>query len=196
GESKWVTGEVAREHVHFVRAQYDAVAVGHTTFLSDDPSLNVRHAKFASYLNKAVLFDAAGLSFEKLASSKLFSVRPPENIIVVTADDVAKSSSPVRHLKVQRDGEGNFEMKQLLEQLKSEGLTSLLVEGGSYSYGRFFQAKAVQRLHAYVAPILIGGRHAMSWAGHFGGTKLADKIELKNVRRLDLGVDQYWTARI
>ncbi|MES2964180.1 MAG: bifunctional diaminohydroxyphosphoribosylaminopyrimidine deaminase/5-amino-6-(5-phosphoribosylamino)uracil reductase RibD, partial [Bdellovibrionota bacterium] len=196
GESKWVTGEAAREHVHLVRAQYDAVAIGHTTFLTDEPSLNVRHAKFPSYSNKAVLFDVAGLSFEKLAKSKLASVRPPENIIVVTGEDVPKTSTSFRQLKVRRDGEGNFEMKMLLEGLKAEGLSSLLVEGGSYTYARFFQANAVQRLHVYIAPILIGGRHAMSWAQHFGGTKLSEKIELQNVRRAEFGPDQYWTARI
>jgi len=42
GESKWITGEDARHHVHEVRAQSDMILVGRGTLLADDPQLNVR----------------------------------------------------------------------------------------------------------------------------------------------------------
>lgn len=196
GESKWITGEKAREHVQLVRARYDAVAVGHSTFVSDDPSLNVRHPDFQGHVNKAVIFDFSGLTLDKIAKSKIVSVRPPENVIVVTGEDVAKTSSGVRHVKVPLDVDGNFDMKQLLDGLSAEGLNSILVEGGSYTYGSFIRSNAVQRLHAYVAPVLIGGRHGIPWGRHFGGSKLSDKVTLKNVRREVFGDDQYWTARL
>ncbi|MEK7358347.1 MAG: bifunctional diaminohydroxyphosphoribosylaminopyrimidine deaminase/5-amino-6-(5-phosphoribosylamino)uracil reductase RibD, partial [Bdellovibrionota bacterium] len=195
GESKWITGEIAREHVHVVRAQYDAVAVGHATFFSDDPSLNVRHPSFPGHTNRAVLFDFGGTAFESLSKSKLLSVRPPENVIVVTGPDVARGSSGIRHIQVPIDDEGKFEMKTLLESLGNEGLNSLLVEGGAYTFGSFFQARAVQRVHVYVAPVVIGGRHAISWSRHFGGSALAEKLTLKNVRRQEFGPDLYWTGR-
>lgn len=196
GESKWITGEAARDHVQHVRAKYDAVAVGHGTFLSDDPSLDVRHPAFKGLVNKAVIFDFAGLSFEKLPKSKLLGVRPAENVIVVTGTRVEKSNLGVRHLQIPEDASGHFEMRALLEALKAEGLSSLLIEGGAYTYGAFVEARAIQRLHAYVAPILIGGRHAIPWGRYFGGAKLSDKIELKATRHLQLGPDQYWTARL
>src|SRR5437899_1799943 len=42
GSSRWVSGEAAREYVHWLRAGFDAIAVGGTTALKDDPQLTVR----------------------------------------------------------------------------------------------------------------------------------------------------------
>ena len=42
GESKWITGEDARRHVHEVRARSDMILVGRGTLLADDPRLDVR----------------------------------------------------------------------------------------------------------------------------------------------------------
>ena len=42
GESKWITGEDARRHVHMERARSDMILVGRGTYLADQPSLDVR----------------------------------------------------------------------------------------------------------------------------------------------------------
>ena len=42
GESKWITGEDARAHVHLERAHSDMILVGHGTYLADRPGLDVR----------------------------------------------------------------------------------------------------------------------------------------------------------
>ena len=42
GESKWITGEDARRHVHLERAHSDMILVGRGTFLADQPRLDVR----------------------------------------------------------------------------------------------------------------------------------------------------------
>jgi diaminohydroxyphosphoribosylaminopyrimidine deaminase/5-amino-6-(5-phosphoribosylamino)uracil reductase len=42
GESKWITGEDARAHVHLERAQSDMILVGRGTYLADRPKLDVR----------------------------------------------------------------------------------------------------------------------------------------------------------
>ena len=42
GDSKWVTGEKAREHTHFLRKKYRGILVGIGTVLADDPMLNCR----------------------------------------------------------------------------------------------------------------------------------------------------------
>ena len=42
GESKWITGEDARAHVHLERAQSDMILVGRGTYLADAPRLDVR----------------------------------------------------------------------------------------------------------------------------------------------------------
>ena len=42
GESKWITGEDARRHVHLERARSDMILVGRGTYLADQPRLDVR----------------------------------------------------------------------------------------------------------------------------------------------------------
>ena len=42
GESRWITGPVARAHVHSRRALADAILVGGATWRSDEPRLDVR----------------------------------------------------------------------------------------------------------------------------------------------------------
>jgi len=42
GESKWITGEDARHHVHLERAHSDMILVGRGTYLADSPKLDVR----------------------------------------------------------------------------------------------------------------------------------------------------------
>jgi len=42
GESKWITGEDARRHVHLERAHSDMILVGRGTYLADQPGLDVR----------------------------------------------------------------------------------------------------------------------------------------------------------
>jgi diaminohydroxyphosphoribosylaminopyrimidine deaminase/5-amino-6-(5-phosphoribosylamino)uracil reductase len=42
GESKWITGEDARRHVHLERARSDMILVGLGTYLADAPALDVR----------------------------------------------------------------------------------------------------------------------------------------------------------
>src|SRR3989442_2277589 len=42
GSSRWVSGDAAREYVHWLRAGFDAIAVGGTTALRDNPQLTVR----------------------------------------------------------------------------------------------------------------------------------------------------------
>jgi diaminohydroxyphosphoribosylaminopyrimidine deaminase / 5-amino-6-(5-phosphoribosylamino)uracil reductase len=42
GEPRWLTGEIARAHVHAWRAKMDAIVVGRGTYEADHPRLNVR----------------------------------------------------------------------------------------------------------------------------------------------------------
>lgn len=197
GESKWITGALAREHVHSLRARYDAVAVGRNTFVADQPSLNVRHANFPNFVNKAVVFDPDGRLLNDLENSNLLKVRDPQNVIFVTDAKVSNENpAGVRVLKIPMLDQTDFMIDELFAGLKSEGVTSVLLEGGAKTYGAFFQANKIRRLHVYLAPVLMGGKNGLSWSAGFGGASMKERIDLRRVQRETFGADEYWTARL
>lgn len=197
GESKWITGEKAREHVQLVRAKYDAVLVGRSTFVADNPSLNVRHAQYPDFKNKAVLIDPKGQALDALVGSNLLKVRPADSVFVVVDKNAGvQAKAGVKLLPVSTDGSGKLVVSEILAAFRAEGLTSIMVEGGSHTIGAFFEAGVVRRLHVYSAPLLIGGKHGLAWSAHFGRGMMSEATRLSRVKSFALGDDIYFTARI
>src|SRR5918995_6467401 len=58
GHSRWISGEPAREYVHWLRAGFDAIGVGGRTARNDDPSLTVRGRVTPRVPPRRVIFDA------------------------------------------------------------------------------------------------------------------------------------------
>lgn len=196
GESKWITGEEARQFSHTLRAQYDAVVIGRNTFVADNPLLNVRLPRFESKSNQVVLIDSKGKSLASLSDSNLLKTRSANDVLVVVAEGT-KVDNPagVQILEVPVHATGALSIEDLLKALWSRKVMSLFVEGGAHTFAGFVEAKKVHRLHQFTAPVMLGGRHGVSWTHHFGGAQMSEKIQLKRVQRRTLGEDLYTTGR-
>lgn len=168
GSSKWITSEPAREHVQYLRGCYDAVVAGAGTVLKDDPRLNSRDPHFVAKRQRVVIFDLEGKTLSNLASSSLLSVRPAEDVIVVTAS-VEKPTAPVQILRAEGQA-GRFDLKDVLGKLSELGIKSLFVEGGALTYSAFLQAQLTDRLYLYVAPEIFG--EGISWIGETSAGQL------------------------
>ena len=210
GEPRWLTGEKSREHVHWLRAGYDAVLVGRGTFETDDPALNIRHPAFPNYENHAIVVDPSGRSFSTLLSSNLLQSHEAENILVVVGDSAEMQSHfakeaeaigaldllGVQIIKLPLDSSGEFAMKQMLGALYKAGIRSIMVEGGARTYGTFVRAGVVHRLHVYKAPMTIGPDAGLSWSGNFDEADLMKKVDNQTIQRERFSPDEYWTARL
>ena len=197
GESKWLTGEIARQHAHSIRARYDAVGVGVKTFLTDDPSLNVRHTEFPDLKNRAVVFDPNARGLQFLDGKNLLKVRSADSIFWVVDCGVQELRNPNGvHIIRAKMTDSGIEIEDLLKQLARDGITSLMLEGGAHAISSFFAARKVQRLHLYQAPVIFGGAYALSWSSGFGIRSMADRIRLTHQERSVLGEDSYLTGRV
>ena len=200
GESKWITGERARKHAHYIRSKHDGILVGVNTFLVDDPSLDVRHGPFAGKDLQVVILDPKGRCFPKLEKSKLYKAHDPENIWVVGEADVADTHG-VHYIKMSHHGSGrsfgrSFDLARVLQRLYSEGISSLLVEGGAMTANHFLKQSMVQRIYHYMAPVYIGGQSGKAVTGDLQISSLKDKLCMAHPQLKKLSPDLLVTGRV
>jgi diaminohydroxyphosphoribosylaminopyrimidine deaminase / 5-amino-6-(5-phosphoribosylamino)uracil reductase len=72
----------------------------------------------------------------------------------------------------------------------------VLVEGGGEVHGSFFAAGLVDKVHAYVAPRLIGGREAPGAIGGSGVERLIEAVQLRELDAIRLGADMLITGYV
>ena len=149
GESRWITGEAAREQGHRLRAAHDAVLVGVQTVLADDPQLTVRLPGRAVDQPLRVVLDS------RLRTPPGAKLAGEGTLILTTAEPYAVGGALVE--RVDSDGDGRPTVEAVLKALKRHGVGSLLIEGGGQVAASFIAADAVDALEWFRAPILLGG---------------------------------------
>ena len=187
GESRWITGDAAREAVHRLRAAHDAVLIGVETALADDPELTVRLPGFEGPQPARVVLD----SRQRLSpSSKLARTAReiPTYVISVAPPNPALAAAGVRVITVPAIGEDRPELRTVVEALADEGLSRLFVEGGGQVAGSFLRCRLVDALEWFRAPILIGGE-GRPGVGALAVAALAEAPHFRRVEVREVGVD-------
>ena len=181
GDSKWITGEAARRQVHGLRRRYAAILVGIGTVIADDPMLNCRIAEGADPVR--VVCDS---SLRIPAESKL--VRTAREIPTIVACTRAGAENQAKADRLREAGIGlivtdgsRVDLRQLMAALGERKLDSVLLEGGGTLNAAALEAGIVNRVYAYIAPKLIGGRDAPSPIRGAGIPNMADAVTLERV---------------
>lgn len=157
--SRWITGEAARGEGHRLRLISDAVVVGIGTALADDPALDVRiGAPWPREPLRVVVDSRARLP----ADARVIAAGLPERVVVAVtdgADPERVGRLEARGLSVLRckEQEGRVDLVDLLARLGGLDVVGVLVEGGGELAGAFLRAGLVDRVAAFVAPMLLGG---------------------------------------
>lgn len=181
GESRYVTGEASRVHLHRLRALVDAVVVGVGTVVADDPELTVRHVAGDSPV-RVVLDPHARVPRQ----CKLFRGHGPPVWHAIGRDGVAAPHTRPLRLRATTPA---AVARELRDQLAAAGLERVLIEGGAATVSSFLAAGCVDRMHLVVAPILLGaGRAALQMAGI---QRLADALR-PHCRSFALGEDRLY----
>lgn len=165
GDSKWVTGPDARQRVQEMRRQSDAILVGINTVLADDPQLTARDAD-GKPLPRQPLRVIADSRCRTPASAQLLS--QPGSTLIATIDSAPKQNASLLEgagaevLVLPAGADGRVAMGRLLEELGKRGIVNLMAEGGGVILGSLFDAGLVDKVYAFVAPVVIGGQGAAS----------------------------------
>lgn len=188
GASKWITGEASRSHVQRQRHRYSAIMVGVGAVLADDPMLNCRMEGGRDPLR--VVCDS-GLRTPLSAKVVSTACRQPTVIATCCAD-------PARLREYEGAGcrvltlpaaKGRVDLRALMERLGSDGIDSVLLEGGSMLNWSALESGIVQRVEAYVAPTLLGGGAAKTPVGGAGFPAPGSAVRLENSVVRQLGED-------
>lgn len=195
GDSKWITGPLARRHAHVLRDRCDAVLVGAGTVRSDDPRLTTRLPDEFSGADGPhhplrVVLDGQGTTSP---TAKVYDATLPGRTLIFTTAAASREWLEVmtaHGTEYVVCGEGPMvDLVHALQELGRRGVNNLLVEGGAKVHGSLFQAGLVDRVAIFVAPILIGGSEAPGPIGGVGVAFIADARDISPIRLCAFGDD-------
>lgn len=195
GDSRWISNDDARGYVHRLRHIVDAIMVGANTVINDNPRLSARGSGGSGKGGTTkiqplrVIVDGKG---RVSPSAQIFS--EPGKTLIAVAKPLAKKKMEelvkVGAEVVELDGDsGIIDLKDLFEVLAKRQITSVLVEGGGKLFGFLFDGKLVDKVLAFVSPIIIGGERAKTVVGGAGVAKIAEADSLHNIRITSFGND-------
>lgn len=198
GRSRWITGEASRARAHLLRARHDAVAVGVSTALADNPELTIRLPGVARRSQPRVIFDSR-LRLP-LTSRLVAGARDAPLWVIARPDPPAERAKAlvdlgVEVLFVEADpATGRTKLSAGLSALAGRGITRLLVEGGGELAANFLAANLIDEIAWFRAPMLIGGDGLPVLAG-FGLNDLAAAPRFNPVESIGLDNDVLETFR-
>jgi diaminohydroxyphosphoribosylaminopyrimidine deaminase / 5-amino-6-(5-phosphoribosylamino)uracil reductase len=184
GRSRWISGPEARAYVHWLRAGFDAIAVGGRTAREDDPSLTVRGALTPRVAPARVVFDAhADLP---LSLGLVRTAAEITTCIVTRPDAPGETVSALTRAGVRVFAAADLEAG--LRALRADGIRSVLVEGGGRLAGALLDRGLCDRFYWIQSPLWLGDAGVPAASG-IASTPIAGAERWRTVERQALGED-------
>ena len=193
GDSKWITSEEARRYVHTLRHTSDAIMVGVNTIIADNPRLTARGCGGKGGMRKTqplrLVVDSKG---RVPLNARIFE--PPGEVLLAVVDpfdsekrrEFTQVGAEVLELPSK---EGLVDIEELFKVLGKRGTVNILVEGGGELLGSLFDYHLVDKVLAFVAPIIIGGKEGKSAVGGDGVDNVAEALRLSQIGTRSFGDD-------
>lgn len=185
GDSRWITGPEARARAHELRHQYDAILVGAGTATTDDPLLSDRSGLPRRRPLVRVVLDRE----IRLSPESQLATTTSEAPVIVFGDPESPGTAALRAQGIEIVKSKRCDLHEVLSELGSRSLQSVLVEGGSTIAGEFLDAGLVNKVTFFIAPKIIGGIDAPSAIGGCGVETMSEALELKRVAVIQHGKD-------
>ena len=189
GNSKWISGTESRQRVHTLRSRSDVVMIGVGTAIADDPLLTARSgiAKAAEQPVRLIID-----TFGRLPITAALLKEPGRTVVASSEISTNKKRLLQKHgaevLELPRV-DGGVDLAEAVKCLAGEGKISVLAEGGMTLLGSLFSSRMVDKVYAFIAPVIIGGKDAKSPVGGFGPDHLADAINMTKIYYEEVGND-------
>lgn len=196
-----ISGDRDFQRVDAMRADVDAVMVGIGTVMADDPSLTVddpgliEKRKDDGREPQPVRVVADSRARIPLDARILDETAETIILVAETAPSERRDRLTEQHATVRVAGDSRVDLVAGLDALESDGISSIMVEGGGELLASFFEAGLVDTLTVYIGSMVIGGADAptlVDGAG-FSATDNFPQLVRESVSRLDDGILVEWS---
>lgn len=201
GDSKWITGEPAREDVMRWRRLFPAIAVGAGTVMKDNPKLTARVPGAESWCPIRFVFDGLLRSVTDRTMPQVYTDEHRARTVVVTTPHGGMGYvRKLRELGVQvwilpsptqRVSLGEFRRK-----CAEERISGVYFEGGPTLVSQLLRDRQIDYLFAYRAPVLLADARAKTMLTGLRTERMADAVRLADVRHSVIGDDTLTRGRV
>ncbi len=191
GDSRWVSGPETLEWAHRNRPRLDAIVVGSSTVLVDNPQLTARPGGSSDGVHQParVVVDSRG----RIPADASVLAGPSPTLVATVEASPAEWRRAMEaagaEVLVLPERDGHVDLEALLRSLGERGMLTVLVEGGGVLLGGFFDRRLVDRVEAVIAPIVIGAANAPAAVVGAGVERMAQAPRLRDVTVTRLGDD-------
>ena len=191
GQSKWITNELSRKYVHELRHSVAAIMVGIGTVLADDPLLTTRiENKEGKDAVRIIVDSCARIPLE----AKILHVKSKAKTIIATTERADKNKLKVLEgmgidIIITPIKNNGVDLVNLMKKLGERKIDSLLLEGGSELNYSALEEGIVDKINAFIAPKIIGGKGAKTAIGGIGKASMEEAILIKNIEIHNFGTD-------
>lgn len=205
GDSKWVTSAEARNHVQYLRKKYSGIMVGIGTVLLDDPMLDCR---IEEGVNPVRIICDTHLRLPLKSQIALTAHSIPTYLVYGEETGGNKDKFKENEEKIRQYEKlgikllpiplkGSYpDLDIMLVKLGEAGIDGILVEGGGTLNASFLKQGMVNRIYAYIAPKIVGGKEAKSPVEGSGILKMSDALRLSETKIKYLGEDILITGKL
>ncbi len=188
GESKWITGPEARNKVHKMRREVDAILTGIGTVEKDNPSLDCRIGRGKNPYR--VIVDS---SLRIPLSSKVLRHNDGKTIIATTKKASDRKIKTIfndgNQVLVTNEKKGRVDLKKLMKELGRLEISHLLIEGGASMSASALSSGIVDKVMFFSAPKIIGGIDSIPSVGGDSPKRLSNAIGIKEFKVTAYGRD-------
>lgn len=180
-DSKWITNDKARSYARNLRSQYQAVLVGVTTVIDDNPHLGTRAPGKADPLR--IILDST------LRVPLKSQVLRDNNILVITtrrASKAARTALTNRGIPLFVCPSDHITLPKVMKELTKREIISVLVEGGGTVLGSFVDSHLVDKVYAFYGPLIIGGTTSVNAVAGNGAPTINRSLKLNKLTQKSL----------
>ncbi|HEY9909497.1 MAG TPA: bifunctional diaminohydroxyphosphoribosylaminopyrimidine deaminase/5-amino-6-(5-phosphoribosylamino)uracil reductase RibD [Thermosynechococcaceae cyanobacterium] len=182
GHSAWITSPAARAEVHQVRSTCEAVIVGGNTVRRDNPLLTSR-------MDLTPLRVVLSRSLDLPKSAHLWDTTQTPTLVVTETNTQPETQTFLRQQGVEVLELDALTPAAVMTHLYDRGFLTVLWECGGKLAASAIADGSVQKVLAFIAPKIIGGRSAPSPVDDLGLAAMTDALLLERVHWRSIGSD-------